>query len=457
MMQRVGELEVPAVSVHIAAERAHPRWHLWHRVRWRLLLAVLCVLYIVAWGISGSFPIGTTDLEAFFFPSARLMLAGHPLQAYAIRYAGNYPNANGPLSLLPLTFAAAIAQRLGVLDDPNPRRAIVMVIFAIFPLLVSYEAMRAIDRVRGVALRGVPRLMGYAFFLLTPQLWHSMLFYGHIEQPLEIWLALLGIRLLVERHAGWAGLCMGLMLLTRSSALVLLIPLLVVLLCRRHWHRAVALGGVAALVSALGILPFWLGDRSDTVYSLVTFRTQLPLGGGSLWGLALDTPLQSFALAHDSLVVIATSALIALVAGLSCRSLDVDSRALYALLAVTSFCFPLLIKTMWPYYFIEPYVFVTLWWLSLLPLEQGWSWRRWRWLLGLVLPVGIVCIGVLGEAAAGQIETDAYLRAWSLAMSAAMLAVMGVVAGFGLVGDARPVAAVMKVADSSELAGATSD
>jgi hypothetical protein len=432
MAQRTEQIEKPVMMESVPSRR----WSFRH-VRRPLLMGTLCVLYIAGWGVSGSFPIGTTDLEAFFLPSARLILAGHPLQAYAVRYGGYYPNANGPLSLLPLTLAAAIARRLGVLDNPDPRRAIIMVIFAIFPLLFSHEAVRAVDRLRGVALRGGGRLAAYALFALTPQLWHSMLFYGHIEQPLELWLALLGIRLLVERHAGWAGLCMGLMLLTRSSALALLVPLLVVLLCRQRWRTAAVLGGVAALVTALGVLPFWLGDRADTLYSLVSFRGQLPVGGGSLWGLALGTPLESFALNHDSLVVVGTSALIALAACLHCRSLDVGSYELYALLGVTSFCFPLQIKTMWPYYFIEPYAFVSLWWLASYPRVQGWTRCRWTWLAGLTLPVAIVGIGLLGAVGAGQLNTVAFVHTWSLAMSLAMLLIMGIVVGFGLIGS-RP-------------------
>jgi hypothetical protein len=226
---------------------------------------------------------------------------------------------------------------------------------------------------------------------------------------------------------------MGLMLLTRSSSLVVLVPLVVVLLCRRRWRMAVTLGGVAALVTAAGVLPFWLGDRIDTVYSLLSFRSQLPVGGGSLWGVTLDTPLDAFALIHDSQVVAGAAFLVALAAGLARRTLDVNSRELYALLAVTSFCFPLLIKTMWPYYFIEPYVFVSLWWLASFPGVRRWARQRWLWLAGLALPVAIVGIGLLGAIGAGQVESVAFIHEWSLAMSLAMLLVMGIMTAFGLI------------------------
>ncbi|HEX6121780.1 MAG TPA: hypothetical protein VFY89_01405, partial [Ktedonobacterales bacterium] len=196
--------------------RRPARW--WQR---RSFYAALVPLYVLLWAISGHFPLSPTDLDVFFLPSAKLMLGGHPWQAYAVRYATTYPNANGPLSLLPLTLAAWVAQRGGWLDDPTSARTVIMAIFAVFPLLMSYEAVRAIDRVRGVPLQGRYRLFAYAVFALTPQLWHSTFFYGHIEQPIEIWLVLLGLRLQSERRTGWAGLCLGLALLARSAAVVL--------------------------------------------------------------------------------------------------------------------------------------------------------------------------------------------------------------------------------------------
>ena len=50
-----------------------------------------------------------TDLDVFFWPSAEIAVHGHPLLVYTLR-AGPYPNANGPVSLLPLGPVAALAQ-----------------------------------------------------------------------------------------------------------------------------------------------------------------------------------------------------------------------------------------------------------------------------------------------------------------------------------------------------------
>src|SRR5260221_14463326 len=94
----------------------------------------------------GLIPINATVLDAFFLPSARIGLEGHPLLDYSLRYAEVYPNANGPLSLLPLTAVAALAQHLGWLDNPPLRRMLVQAVFAVFPLLLVWEALHAIER-----------------------------------------------------------------------------------------------------------------------------------------------------------------------------------------------------------------------------------------------------------------------------------------------------------------------
>src|SRR5262245_3167906 len=76
----------------------------------------LILLYLALWSSCGLVPFNTTDLEAFFFPAARIALQGHPFGVYAVRLGDAYPNANGPLSLVPLTAVGALAQLLGWID-----------------------------------------------------------------------------------------------------------------------------------------------------------------------------------------------------------------------------------------------------------------------------------------------------------------------------------------------------
>src|SRR5215469_18786812 len=104
-------------------------------------LAALIVLYLVFWALMSLQITNPTDFDVFFLPSAKIALSGHPFDIYRIRYAVTYPNANGPLSMLPLTVVAALAQRLGIINDFVRCRMLVAVAFAIFPLLLSYEAV----------------------------------------------------------------------------------------------------------------------------------------------------------------------------------------------------------------------------------------------------------------------------------------------------------------------------
>ncbi|MDE3229929.1 MAG: hypothetical protein KGO05_08595, partial [Chloroflexota bacterium] len=137
-----------------APVRARGRW------RWRLILASAAALYYSLWALTAFDKVNPTDLDVFFLPAARIALAGHPLQVYSLRVGLIYPNANGPLSLIPLTIAAWIAEARGWLNDPMLRRALVFVISAIFPLLVGWEAVRAVERF-GPPLRGVARALVY--------------------------------------------------------------------------------------------------------------------------------------------------------------------------------------------------------------------------------------------------------------------------------------------------------
>ena len=59
------------------------------------------------------------------------------------------------------------------------------------------------------------------------------------------------------------------------------------------------------------------------------------------------------------------------------------SRDFYVLLALCGLCFTLFIKTVWPYYLFEPYVFIVAWWIPWLRearaqgigLSGAWRWR----------------------------------------------------------------------------------
>ena len=331
----------------------------------RAATRALGVVYAVAWAIAGWLWNGPpSDLDNFFLPAVRIVLTGHPLLVYTVRYQGIIANDNGPLGLVSLTAVSAVVSQLGWLNDERLRRMLIMGAFSIFSLLMAWEAVAAIDRLRGATLAGWARLLAYGVFAASPTLVNAVLGYGHIEQPMTLWLVLLAVRLLARGRSASAGIGFGLAILTRSLAALPVIPLSLLLLARGRWRALIALGGSAAVTIALGLLPFALADRSDTIYSLVTHRAQLPVGGGSFWQLVVGTPYQWLPQRWDVLFVLGLVVLLSLLVIAGRQDLEPSSRDTYGLLALTALTLPLLAKSVWPYYYLDAYVFGAVWWLG---------------------------------------------------------------------------------------------
>jgi hypothetical protein len=339
----------------------------------RIATLVLGFSYAFAWGIVGWLWRGPlTDLDYFFLPAVRIALSGHPLLVYTVRFQTVIANDNGPLALVPLTVVAAIASRLGGPDDERLPRALALAAFSIFTLLMAREAVGAIDRLRATRLGGLPRVLAYGVFAASPVLFISVLGYGHVEQPMTLWLVLLAVRKLASGQPAAAGITSGLAILTRSVAALPLIPLGFLLMAKGRWRALLWLAGSAAVVVALGLLPFVLADPQDTIYSLLTHRGSLRVSGGSIWQLVVGTPYEWVPQHADVFFVLGLAVGVSLVVIAARRDLEPSSRDTYGLLALTALALPLLAKSVWPYYFLDAYVFGTVWWLGQVdPLAQG--------------------------------------------------------------------------------------
>jgi hypothetical protein len=390
------------------------------------------------------FDTSKTDLDVFFWPSAEIALHGHPLLVYTLR-AGPYPNANGPVSLLPLGLVVAVINALGWQDSTRLRDALTVGVFALFSLLMAREAVLAIEagRGRGREPRGAAgggegrgrltrRLLIAAVFLLAPPLWVALVGFGHIEEPLELWLILLGVRLLGRGRTVWAGICLGLAVMTKSVSAVCLIPLLVALLFDRRVRSAAALAGAAVVTAAVVIAPFLLANRSGVVYSLVTYRGELPIVGGSLWVAFLGSGWDAF-VRHSDAVLFMGAALVLSVAALVWRPRGGwATPRVYGLLAVAAACVPMLAKTSWPYYLLDPYVFAAVWWLGCPGRVVS-----WRLAVPLLLAVGDIVLAAIEPTLPLPAGTGAVV---GIAASAGMALVIALL--FGLSWGARddPVA-----------------
>jgi hypothetical protein len=346
--------------------------------------------YAGVWAIAGwLWTVPPNDLDNFFLPAVRIALDGHPLLIYTVRYWTIIANDNGPLGLVILTPVVAVADRLGWMDDVALRRLLILGAFSVFSLLMAREAVAAIDRLRGATLEGRSRVLAYGVFAASPTLWMSVLGYGHIEQPMALWLVLLGVRSLSSDRSAVAGISFGLAVLTRSLAALSLIPLGVLLLVWGRWRALALLAGSAALTVALGVVPFLLADPTDTIYSLVTHRGLLPVGGGSPWQLLVGTPYLWVPQHWDVLFVLGLAVLLSLIVIVARKDLEPSSRDIYGLLALTALTLPLLAKSVWPYYFLDAYVFGAVWWLG-----QAGALAWGRRLIGAAIPL-IAIIGTL--------------------------------------------------------------
>jgi hypothetical protein len=409
------------------------------------VIPLLALAFMVASAVAVLlFDTSKTDLDVFFWPSTEIALHGHPLLVYTLR-AGPYPNANGPVSLLPLGVVVAVINALGWQDSMRLRDALTVGVFAVFSLLMAREAVLAIQagRGRGREARGTARggegrgqltrrLLIAAVFLLAPPLWVALVGFGHIEEPLELWLILLGVRLLGRGRTVWAGICLGLAVMTKSVSAVCLIPLLVALLFDRRIRSAAALAGAAVVTAAVVIAPFLLADRSGVVYSLVTYRGELPIVGGSLWVAFLGSGWDAF-VRHSDAVLFMGAALVLSVAALAWRPRGGSATPrVYGLLAVAAACVPMLAKTSWPYYLLDPYVFAAIWWLGC-PRRVV----SWRLAVPLLLAAGDIVLAAIEPTLPLPAGTGAAVGIAASAGTAVVIALL-----FGLSWGARddPVA-----------------
>ena len=351
-----------------------------------LIVIALLAGYVAAWAASSVLLTGRSDLDIFFWPAAETAANGHPILVYSTNTHGAGPFANGPVGLLPIIPVAWLANAAGWAGSQLERTISVEAVFALLSLPMAAMAVSIIRWGRGAVEW---RLATYCAFLLAPTLWISLVDFGHGEQVIELTFVLLAVVLTLRGRCLRAGGALGLALLTRTTALLCVIPFALLPLATRRVKPAAVLLTATAVIVACGLLPFILADASNVGHSLVGYRGDEGIGGGSFWLLLLRTPLAGVAQRLDTYLALALAAL--LCGGVLLRRPEValTPAGLCGLLAISAACFPMLAKTVYPYYLLEPYVFATIWWLA----RPG-SALNWR----AVMPVLVVLDALLREA-----------------------------------------------------------
>jgi hypothetical protein len=378
----------------------------------RIVTAGLVVLYVLAWALSPLVVKATTsDLDIYFWPSAETVVGGHPLLIYSAHIRDIYPNANGPLGLVLLVPVAGIANSLGWADNLGLRAGLTDAVVALFAVLLAHETIVLMRRERGVVEW---RLAAACSILLAPALWVGVIDYGHIEQPLELWLALLAVGYVVGNRPVAGGVALGAAMLARTTALLYLIPFALLPLATPRVKPATRMVMAAVVTVAAGLAPFLIADGPAVVHSLVTYRGGLPIAGGSFWLLARQTPWEGLAQHGDVYMAIAVAAALTAVTMRRRPSMATTAAGLLGLLTVVASCFPLFAKTVYPYYLLEPYVFGTAWWLA----RPG-SALNWRASVPLLLTADVF----LAKAGA-----TLPFNGWGIAEGVSSTAILAVVA-----------------------------
>jgi hypothetical protein len=402
----------------------------------RALIPIL--VYVALWFVVGFHPLLGSDLDVVFWPAAQTVLAGHPFLVYAhqvVIHAATgtqtFRNDLGPLGLYPLVLVAWILRIIGQSNSVALLHAFAYATYAILSLLFAREAIMAIERLRGRALQN-SRLAAYLAFTMSVPVWVSLVS-GHIEQPLEIWLLLLAFRYFDSGLLMRAGFVFGLAVLTRSSSALLAIPLVFAIgLSLRPLLRFF---GVTALTGVIVLLPFYLADPKNLVASLFTWHSSLAAHGGSIWFVVKSTPLATIA-QHWDVVCIAT--LSALLCGyLATRPLGFTPVRRYAAFALTTVAFLLLVKTVWPYYFLETFVFASIFFFAIYRSNIS------RYVLVLP-PLVFSALNILGELGLGAPD-PAFTYFEAIAMFLCLLILIAVITRFAVRDEGlrrRPIAQI---------------
>jgi hypothetical protein len=328
----------------------------------RGLTAGLGVLYVAA---STVLPVllktAPSDLDLYLWPQAETIVAGHPFLIYAAQGPSTSMNDNGPLGLVSLVPMAALANALGWAGSLTGRAALAGSVASLIGLLLAYQAVRFVAAARGDARWP---LAVAATVLLAPALWIAVLDYGHVEQPVELCLVLLGITCALRERNVLSGIALGAAILARTIAGFCAIPVVLVALGRRQPRAAARVAIAALLTIAVGLTPFVLADAQATVHALITYRAGLPISGGSFWIVARDASWAALVGSAD--VYLGAAVAVALVAVTLWHrpSIGTTHAGVIGLVTVASCCVPLFAKSVFPYYLFEPYVFAVLWWLA---------------------------------------------------------------------------------------------
>ncbi|MBF6590137.1 MAG: DUF2029 domain-containing protein [Ktedonobacterales bacterium] len=306
-----------------------------------------------------------SDLTTFFFTSAHYVLRGDPFHIYAVN-VGGYPNYNPPLSIFLMAPLLKLAELVGFDKNYGEQITFVALPFVVLVPFLGYLVVRTLRRL----YPGIPEiqlLLAFVLVTLSPLTWQSIATWYHVEQPLMLCFLIGSVLLLRRQRPEWGGLLAGLAVLTRTTALMPLLALGVLLLVGREWRSLPRFALVGAGVVGVVMAPFFLLYPRETTYSLLSWRSGALIGGNTVWAIfgysgdnAVRQLLDAVARRLDMYVVLLFIAVAAWFAARRLRISAFGSDA-WAVMAIAALAVPMLSKTNWPYYYLEPFIFLLIW------------------------------------------------------------------------------------------------
>ncbi len=336
-----------------------------------------------------------TDLANFFLKSASYILAGNPFHMYAVRDSCTitYPNYNPPLGMFLMAPFLAFERAAGLAANIGEQVTFVSLPFIFVIPILGWVVVRVL-RFLYSEISETQLFLAYALVMLSPLTWQTYWQWYHVEQPIMLCFLFGSIFALQTRREWLAGVLAGLAVLTRTTALMPLVAVGVLLLANMEWRPLLRFGGVAAAVAAVGFAPFFLVAPKDTLYSLVQWRGTAIIGSDSIWTLfsydGTDTHsirylLDAVARRVDAYAVLLVIVVVAFFAARRLRITAYDRDA-WAVVAIAMLAVPLLSKTVWPYYYLEPFLALVIWeFASMHDRPSG----VWRW---PVLTLGFLAV-----------------------------------------------------------------
>ena len=357
-----------------------------------------------------------SDLTNFFFKSADYILRGDPWHMYAVRASGLYPNYNPPLSIFLMAPLLEIGNAMGFAKNYGEQITIVSLPFSLFVPLLGFVVLTVLRRLYP-EMPEAQRLLAYMLIVLSPLTWQSIATWYHLEQPMMLALLVAALLTFQRRQEGLAGVLAGLALLTRTTALIPLIALGVLLLAAGEWRSLLKLVIPTGLVAGLGMAPFFLFDRRDAMYSFVTWRGSAPIGGNSVWSVfaygGTSGIRHTLAAVAERLDMPSVVLVVAVVAFIAVRRWHISAYApeAWAILTIAALTVPMLSKTNWPYYYLEPFVLLVIWEFATMHDRVA---GVWRWpvltiaflLVAATLSqyIGLQSVGALDRISVGLLE-----------------------------------------------------